>query len=545
MDTGQHVRAFFRVSCYSNSLACRTKNSRLLVEFREQDSYLTGSEDDTDDPDAGYAVAKRSSTEFDNSILRMGRSLLEAAKFNVTEGSQQTPRVTLRLTRLVPDSSSISELQDLGLKIADPALPSQASPNTDKRIGQTLRELLKMGLDVELGELPFQKWDSIQSSKQHVKVFRPSRRINVDLSVLLASISDIAHSSLPATEEEARSRYVPTAEEKERARLRREKHKKLVAVAKAEKGLIDSNKQNSNTRNGNVNGDSDDKDDEADFCISTNQFAKQAIQEMDTGFLQSIHDRLYADSTDPVEFWVTKDARDRCLRIVEKIGGPKEKQRANALFWGMGMGDRLLLGKDYSSLEEAQEAYWGSTRHPTNFLPLIPMRVFDDTFGEPREIVKGMTPFWHQLQRSCTRLLAQGSVDHPRALPESACQTRSSSAEPTEQQQQPEKGTTPPYDALDGEIQRAPVMKTNQRLTVHTVDTLLCGAARGWTTLTSNRLSVREILKESLREAGEAERDLPEGDGGEKEGADVAAIWLVEPRSLAEGLRSDFSLINV
>ena len=88
-------------------------------------------------------------------------------------------------------------------------------------------------------------------------------------------------------------------------------------------------------------------------------------------------------------------------------------------------------------------------------------------------------------------------------------------------------------------------MKTNQRLTVHTVDTLLCGAARGWTTLTSNRLSVREILKESLREAGEAERDLPEGDGGEKEGADVAAIWLVEPRSLAEGLRSDFSLINV
>ena len=90
-----------------------------------------------------------------------------------------------------------------------------------------------------------------------------------------------------------------------------------------------------------LHGDSDDKDDEADFCISTNQFAKQALQEMDTGFLQSIHERLYADSTDPVEFWVTKDARDRCLRIVEKIGGPKEKQRANALFWGMGMGDYL------------------------------------------------------------------------------------------------------------------------------------------------------------------------------------------------------------
>ena len=48
-----------------------TKNSRLLAEFREIDSYETESEDSEDEDKVGRpSLAQK---EFDNSILRTGR----------------------------------------------------------------------------------------------------------------------------------------------------------------------------------------------------------------------------------------------------------------------------------------------------------------------------------------------------------------------------------------------------------------------------------------------------------------------------------------
>lgn len=63
------------------------------------------------------------------------------------------------------------------------------------------------------------------------------------------------------------------------------------------------------------------------------------------------------------------------------------------------------------------------------------------------------------------------------------------------------------------------------------------GAELGWTTLTANRTSVKAILRElkAARVAGRlGGNDRPE----DLNDHNFAAIWIVDPRSLAEGMSS-------
>ena len=84
------------------------------------------------------------------------------------------------------------------------------------------------------------------------------------------------------------------------------------------------------------------------------------------------------------------------------------------------------------------------------------------------------------------------------------------------------------------------------------------GAYLGWTTLTANRTSVKAILREmktarvSGRLAGVDHLEQPRGSGGgrlldgdgdsgnDNDGGSAgwAAFWVVDPRSLAEGMSS-------
>jgi hypothetical protein len=104
-----------------------------------------------------------------------------------------------------------------------------------------------------------------------------------------------------------------------------------------------------------------------------------------------------------------------------------------------------------------------------------------------------------------------------------------------------------------GEIQRATVTKANPKLTAHTVESLLEGARRGWTTLTANKHSVKEILKEVkalsggyyAAGAGAHEYEEAQGNGkviedGEGNVIETAAIWVIDPRSLAEIMSADY-----
>ncbi|PCH36896.1 hypothetical protein WOLCODRAFT_109340 [Wolfiporia cocos MD-104 SS10] len=449
-----------------------TKNSRMLAELREIDSYMTDSED-SEDPEAD-TLPSLAQTQFDNSLLKMGRELLAAAKQNPIPGTEETPTVTLRLTRLDPSPSDEKE--------------------HDPRIAKTIQELQIMGIDVQIGERDFfAAAEQAATRSSRAVSLEPTIHVNLDLSILIALVSDITHSPLPQSAEEAALRFVPPPEYREWKKKHIEATKGLDAAAWL-----------------------DDADVEDGGGKHSRALAAQAVQEMRRGLLQEIHDRLTSlvrrpsdeDSTSSscsqsdfsaVQFWTTPEARDRCLQIVlSKIGGPSEKRRVEALF------------PAHASLpmtaEEAEEAYWRDSRYPRGFLPLLPIKVYPtsepDMALEPPSHARGeggaaegapLSPFFGQLAQTCRDVLAQQTI---------------------------------------------PLTRANPKLTAHTVQSLLWGAVRGWTTLTANKASVKAILRE-VKAARMSHGWAWNAAEAHEAGAQKAALWVVDPRSLAEGMRSD------
>ena len=469
----------------------RTKNSRLLAEFREIDSYMTDSEDDEGRP----SLAQK---EFDNSILKMGRTLLDAARRNPVLDTTVVPEVTMRLTRLDPCPSN--------------------PKHRDPRIAQTIDMLRDMGITVELGErdpalLP-------RVSPVPVRRLEPTICVNLDLSLLIALVSDITHSSLPSSIAEADTRYVPSAHYREWKRKRLEATKGADEENDGERLLV---------KNG--------------IGEHSRALANQALQEMSRGLLQDIRDRLAAVSSEgpaSVEFWTTPEARDRCLRIVlSKIGGPGEKRRAAALFPSPDV-----------SVQQAEDDYWEGSRYPRAFLPLIPIRILPSS-APPEDVMcpaqsedgRALSPFFPLLARTCRDILAQETIPSPTPPGLSAASAPAS----TEDGVRENNGEEQRQD-----IERAATMKASPRLTEHTVQSMLWGAVRGWTTLTANKSSVKAILRDirtseggygwtgHSREGGDDTTEV-ETDGEEAVVVEKAAMWVVDPRSLAEGMRADFS----
>jgi len=174
------------------------KNSRLLAEFREIDSYLTDS-DSEGDP----ACPLLAQTVFDNSLLRTGRALLAAARDNPVLGTNNPPEIVLRLTRIDPDATDES--------------------GNDPRIALTIELLRDMGLSIKLGER-----GAIKQLVDSAPVLPPSpplmptHQINLDLSILIALVSDLTHAPLPASVDAAHERFTPSVAyvEWKRSRLR-------------------------------------------------------------------------------------------------------------------------------------------------------------------------------------------------------------------------------------------------------------------------------------------------------------------------------------
>jgi hypothetical protein len=195
------------------------------------------------------------------------------------------------------------------------------------------------------------------------------------------------------------------------------------------------------------------------------------------------------------------------LHIVTKIGGPAEMRRARALFPTLSMD-----GDVPPSLSEQEAQYWADSRHQRGFLPLLPIRIFS-TSNPPPLPSSQPAGFFSALEATCRALLAAGSVPDRRAT----------ESEVTGADEDGGEG---------GEIQRVSVVRTNARLTTHTVQSMLYGAAHGWTTLTANRASVKAILREVKMRGCDVHG---RGDGAVK----YAALWVIDPRSLAEGMRSE------
>ncbi|KAK0205490.1 hypothetical protein DFS33DRAFT_1258434 [Desarmillaria ectypa] len=446
-----HGRCWIRVNTI--------KNSRILAEFREIDSYLTDSSDEeevSDEEEITNGIHRPSrtlaQTEFDNSILRMGRALVGAAKVNTYEvasvdGTKRiTPRVTLRLTRL------------------DPSETNEDGEPTDPRIAQTIQHLQDMGIDVSLGERQDDEIPVVTKPPPLAPAplaLKPTRRINLDLSVLIALVSDLTHASLPQSVDEANTRFIPP--------LRDREWKKKKDISAIEDGLDELSMSSS-----------------SDLAKHSRALINQVLQEMVKGMIQEFSDRLPEDY---VEFWTTDEAKERCLRIVSKIGGPNEKRRAQALFLD-------------PATTDAENLYWQSSRYTKALIPILPIRLYPEN-GAPLMPTTPVPSFFHSLQNTCLDILSLENAS-----------VRTSS--------------------------KAVITKANPRLTAHTVQSMLWGARLGWTTLTANRTSVRAILKETevRRKAAAAAAESGPVEEESVESAD-AAIWIVDPRSLAEGMRSD------
>ncbi|KAJ2930649.1 hypothetical protein H1R20_g6449, partial [Candolleomyces eurysporus] len=491
------------------------KNSRLLAEFREIDSYLTESEEDSDWDEDRPTLAQ---IEFDNSILKMARTLLQAARANPIEGTSEVPQVVLRLTRLDPTISDGRE--------ADP------------RIAKTVDMLNKMGIVVQLGERVKEELVIPPSTddKEYATLI-PSLRINLDLSVLIALISDLTHAPLPASIEEANKRFIPPKEYREWKQTRRKQTQKQTDNDGADPREPDEEL-------GSI------EDLPHDLATHSRALTNQLLQEMSRSMIQEIKDRIEHRGTSEipnpissVEFWVTTEARDRCLRIVSKIGAVNEKRRAYALF--------CLDPSDPSQhipLDHAERLFWLNSRFDRT-LPLFPLHFHSSESLPPDSSLldsrAGRHPFFKSLATTCQHILDQETMPHPRAVQEKFIS-------------RPTPFPPSPHDPVDftgnAEIQRATVTKANPRLTAHTVESMLWGAELGWTTLTANRTSVKAILKEmniakligkldgldigdaveETEVAGAAKASSSSGDPGAQE----AAIWIVDPRSLAEQMCS-------
>ncbi|KAJ7917142.1 hypothetical protein B0H13DRAFT_340825 [Mycena leptocephala] len=438
------------------------KNAGILAELREIDSYLTesDSESDSDDPDHRPSLAQ---TEFDNSILQMGRVLIEAANANPIEGvnGPEIPRVTLRLTRL--DTS-----------------PFRANgESNDPRIAHTVQLLRDMGIDVELGErleseIPIPLF---KAPAPPPVPLQPTRQINLDLSVLVALVSDLTHSPLPSSVEEATARFLPPQ------RYREWKPQDRLAADVPE----------------TIGGISQ------DIVKHSRALTTHILQEMGKGLLQEIHDKLFsnADPSGRVEFWTSEEARDRCMRIVTRIGGEREVRRAEALF-----------PPDTMSTADAEAQFWQDSRYPANFIPLLPIRLYP---APPLPPVEGApephSRFFRSMTKVCQDLLAQAE-EAAQAAPANGRNHSRNEAEPG-----------------DGDIQHT-TTKINSRLSPHAVKSMLRGAELGWTTLSTTKSSVKALLREikAARLAGRLVEDAEEDSQNVHDTA--AAIWIVDPRNL-------------
>jgi hypothetical protein len=246
---------------------------------------------------------------------------------------------------------------------------------------------------------------------------------------------------------------------------------------------------------------------EDDYNKHTRALSAQCKQEMEHALMDELVERLDATLTAEkfVEFWTTEEARERCIRIVAKIGGNNEKRRTRALF----PEDETL------DLDSRRRAFWENSRYSSTYLSsFIPIRLFSRDHGQIPQSVPSL--FWAHLIQTCRHILAYDATPHPRLF------------------------------RKYGEMERAKVSSINTKLTMHTVESMLIGACEGMTTLTANKASVNALLREmkGVRRSDE-ELEIPVVAGaGEKDiKGSAAAIWIVEPRSLAEDMRADLLLL--
>ena len=373
--------------------------------------------------------------------MQTGKGLLASARLFAGEGGT-SPTVVLRLSRL-----------------------SQQDLDNDSRIYNTVKQLQKLGVIIELG-LQAINLDPPAPRRS----FRLPRKINLDLSMLIALVSDLTHAPLPLSREDAEARFQSQTDRSWKRRLERSKE----GVGAADGGP-----------------DSDAGGGPIEHC---RELAAQGCQEMEHSLLGEISNRVGGDSGNTnCELWTTQDAKDRFFGIIDKIGGDAEKRRAKGLF-----------GEGPSGVD----AFWWESRHPNSTLHGLPVKVFA-TDLPPTQAVHELSSFNGQISYTCRNML-----------------------------QQPMRLDIKNSNTANKKRTVAAPVRFAGRLSVHTIVSLLWGAETGMVTLTSNKASVKALLREMRGFVLPLARELPSRFRDE-EGVLDFAVWITGPRSLAEVMRVD------
>lgn len=350
----------------------------------------------------------------------------------------------------------------------------------DPRIPQTWKAIRDLGVDLVFGP----------ATPRPNRVDRdeplPSRKIVVDLSVLVALCCDSTHHPLPESQAELEARFrtlQPSADD----------------PSKLELG-----------HHGNV----------------TRDLRDQLSKEMQHPLVKEMQDRLGkrlssdGETEAEPEFWVTQEVKRRLPLIVDVIGGQKERARAQALFEegneaGGAEGDN---GNDFWA-----DSRW---RGKAGLLANIKMNVLDNDSEdnidlETLDISLDRSPFARRMMQVCTSMLRLVEPD-TNTPTTSDPETRPQPPTTSRRSANPDRVNTlfPPPSKLPS---------------AHTLRTLRAGAKRRWTVLINNRGAVNKVLRAmGVREG------LPYDTEGDK----TAAVWLVNPSSLAEWRRTQVEESN-
>jgi hypothetical protein len=402
----------------------RTSNKRLERELTELDADLI-----SDSESGGSDVVDQDQDELGRSrlsLFKLADSLMQAAKaYGDASPSGRHPLIVMRLSRLTGEGN--------------------------ERIARIIEELRLKGVVVRLG-VPS---DSALQPPPPPLPLIPTTRVNLDLSLLIAFISDITHAPLPVNEEEVETRFRRPSRQRRRLEGDPDDGSEERGEPPAE-----SNGVNEHSR----------------------ALTEQLGKERKRGIVEEVLSTILPSSSRTkieVEFWTTEEARDRCLDIAHKIGGEREKRRAKHMFDS-----------------DDPRLFFEESRHDADDMPGLPVRIIDGATPVPNE--EEVPTFFSQLARTTCSLLDQ--------LPPAKLEEES-----------PNPKSTPGASS-----------SARPKYTAHTLRSMYEGARRGWTTLSSNRASVKGVLREM------AAQNVATGTAIEQGRWRRAALWVVEPRSLAE-----------
>ena len=376
--------------------------------------------------------------------MQTGKGLLAAARLSAGEDGT-TPTVVLRLSRL-----------------------SQQDLDCDLRVSNTIIQLQKLGINIELGLQAINL-----DPPPPLRSFRLPQKINLDLSMLIALVSDITHAPLPSSREDAEARFQPQTDRSWKKRLERSGEKEGVGA------------EDEGTYSGAGGGP-------IEHC---RELAVQGCQEMDHSLLAETGQRIQSESgSTKCEFWTTQDAKTRFFSIIDKIGGEVEKRRAKGLFGEGQMGI---------------ESFWSESRYPSPTFHGLPVRVFE-TDLPPTQAAHELSSFNDQISYTCRNML-----------------------------QQPKRMDIKSSNTTHKQRTVVAPVRFAGRLSAHTIVSLLWGAETGMVTLTSNKASVKALLREMRGFGLPLAGGPPSQIGDEEEQVLDFAVWVTGPRSLAEGMRAE------